>query len=190
MSGQASDDGADRIQAAWRRELPGVPVGSIGVITRIWRLGQLLAEDRRRTLERLGIDNPTLDLLSTLRRGGPPYRLTAGEIAANSFVTPGAVSQRVARAEAAGLVRRERSGQGGRHGHDGRTVVVALTDAGRELNERVVTELLRHEETLLDGLGDAERETLAGLLKTMLGQLTERFGAQDRPPPAGGNPLR
>ena len=66
-----TDDGTDRIQAAWRRELPEVPVGSIGVITRVWRLGQLLADDRRRTLDRLGIDNPTLDLLSTLRRSGP-----------------------------------------------------------------------------------------------------------------------
>ncbi|TDE14098.1 MarR family winged helix-turn-helix transcriptional regulator [Jiangella asiatica] len=179
-----NDDGTDRIQAAWRRELPEVPVGSIGVITRIWRLGQLLTEDRRRTLERLGIDNPTLDLLSTLRRSGPPYRLTAGEIAARSFVTAGAVSQRVARAEASGLVRRERSGR------DGRSVVVALTDAGRELNERVVAELLRHEETLLDGLADDELDTLAGLLKALLGQLTERFGAQDRPPRAQADQLR
>ena len=176
------DDGSDRIQAAWRRELPGVPVGSIGVITRVWRLGQLLADDRRRTLERLGIDNPTLDLLSTLRRAGAPYRLTPGQIAARSFVTAGAVSQRIARAEAAGLVRRERSAA------DGRSAVVALTDAGRELNERVVADLLRHEETLLDGLDDAQRATLAHLLKTLLGDLTQRFGAEDRPSPETPSP--
>lgn len=172
---EPADDGTDRIQAAWRRELPDVPVGSIGVITRVWRLGQLLADDRRRTLGRLGIDNPTLDLLSTLRRSGPPYRLTPGQIAARSFVTAGAVSQRIARAEAAGLVRRERSAG------DGRSSVVALTDEGRAMNERVVADLLRHEETLLDGLDDAQREALAELLKTLLGDLTTRFRAEDRP---------
>lgn len=169
------DDGSDRIQAAWRRELPGVPVESIGVITRVWRLGQLLADERRRTLDRLGIDNPTQDLLSTLRRSGAPYRLTPGQIAARSFVTAGAVSQRIARAEAAGLVRRERSAA------DARSAVVALTDEGRALNERVVADLLRHEETLLDGLDDAQRAALAGLLKTLLADLTQRFGAEDRP---------
>ncbi|WP_116948260.1 MarR family winged helix-turn-helix transcriptional regulator [Jiangella endophytica] len=173
---EPADDGSDRIQAGWRRELPGVPVGSIGVITRIRRLSQLLADERRRTLERLGIDNATLDLLSTLRRSGAPYRLTPGQIAERSFVTAGAVSQRIARAEAAGLVRRERSAS------DGRSAVVVLTDDGRALNERVVTDLLRHEETLLDGLDDAQRAALAELLKTLLGDLTRRFGAQDRPP--------
>ncbi|RIQ34899.1 MarR family winged helix-turn-helix transcriptional regulator [Jiangella rhizosphaerae] len=180
---EEADDGPDRIQAAWRRELPGVPAGSIGVITRIWRVGQLLADDRRRTLERLGIDNPTLDLLSTLRRSGPPYRLTPGQIAARSFVTAGAVSQRIARAEAAGLVRRERSAA------DGRSAVVVLTDEGRALNERVVAALLEHEETLLDGLDDAQRAALAELLKTLLGDLTRRFGAEDRPPREGGDQL-
>lgn len=171
------EDGSDRIQAAWRRELPGVPVESIGVITRIWRLGQLFGDDRRRTLERLGIDDSTLDLLSTLRRSGPPYELTAGEITRRSFVTAGAVSQRIARAEAAGLVVRTRSRT------DGRAVVVALTDAGRRLNEHVVADLLRHEDTLLDGMTAAERDELAASLKALLARLTRRFGAEDRPEP-------
>lgn len=174
-------DGTDRIQAAWRRELPGLPVDSIGVITRVWRIGQLLADDRRRTLARLGIDDATLDLLSTLRRSGPPYQLTAGQIAARSFVTAGAVSQRVARAEGAGLVRRTRSE------HDARSIVVALTGAGRRENERVVTDLLRHEETLLDGLDDRARDDLAASLKALLAHLTRRFGAEDRPPPEQGS---
>lgn len=47
----------------------------------------------------------------------------------------------------------------------------------------MVADLLRHEETLLDGLGDAQRATLAELLKTLLGDLTSRFGAEDRPAP-------
>ncbi|WP_413230194.1 MarR family transcriptional regulator [Kitasatospora herbaricolor] len=45
-------------------------------------------------------------LLSTLRRSGPPYRLTTGELADRSLVTAGAVTQRVDRAQGAGLVRR------------------------------------------------------------------------------------
>ena len=103
-SGQDLDD-VDRIQRAWERERPGTPAGSIGVITRIWRIGKLLADERRRTLAGLGIDAATLDLLSTLRRAGPPYRLTAGAVAELSLVSAGAISQRAARADHALLPR-------------------------------------------------------------------------------------
>lgn len=54
------------------RERPGTPVEGIGVVARIWRLGN----DRRRTAAAAGADAATLDLLSVLGRSGPPYRLT------------------------------------------------------------------------------------------------------------------
>lgn len=158
-------DGVDRIQRAWERERPGTPAGSIGVITRIWRIGKLLADERRRTLARLGIDAATLDLLSTLRRAGPPYRLPAGTIAELSLVSAGAISQRVARAEREGLVRRKRSPA------DGRLSYVTLTAEGHALIERSVDELLRHEETLLSGLTAGQREDLSALLRILLASL-------------------
>ena len=57
---------------------------------------KLLSDDRRRTLGRLGIEDSTLDLLSTLRRSGPPYTLTTRELGERTLVTAGAISQRVA----------------------------------------------------------------------------------------------
>ncbi|GAA4833196.1 MarR family winged helix-turn-helix transcriptional regulator [Saccharopolyspora rosea] len=168
-------DGVDRIQQAWQRERPGIPVSSIGVITRIWRVAKLLDDERRRTNARLGLDAATRDLLSTLRRAGPPYRLPAGEIARQSLVSAGAISQRVARAEQRGLVRRHKGGA------DGRQVQVELTDAGHQLIEDRVEDLLRHEETLLRALDDRQRDQLADLLRILLSDLTERFGADDRP---------
>lgn len=158
-------DDVDLIQQAWERERPGTPAASIGVITRIWRVGKLLADERRRTLGRLGIDAATLDLLSTLRRAGEPYRLTAGVIAERTLVSAGAISQRVARAEREGLVTRERSGA------DGRLTYVALTPAGHALIERCVDNLLSHEESLLSALTPAQREELSGLLRALLGSL-------------------
>lgn len=171
-------DGADRIAQAWRRERPGTPVSSIGVITRVRRLGRLLDEERRRTHERLGVDASTLDLLSTLRRSGPPYQLAPSAIAAQSMVSAGAVSQRLSSAERAGLVRRLPSGT------DGRGVIVELTTDGHDLTERTVDELLRHEEMLLSALTPEQRSDLAELLKILLADLSGRFGAGDRPAPA------
>jgi DNA-binding MarR family transcriptional regulator len=167
-TGSATDpppDTVDAITAAWSRERPGTPVESIGVITRIRRLSKLFSDHRRRTLARLGIDAATLDLLSTLRRAGPPYRLSAGQIAQRSLVSAGAISQRVARAERDGLVGRVRSDQ------DRRGVLVTLTPAGHALIERGVDELLRYEGSLLAALPAEQRHQLAGLLRTLLAGL-------------------
>lgn len=175
-AGADGPDAVDQIAAAWRRERPATSVSSIGVITRIRRLGKLLDDDRRRTLARLGIDAATLDLLSTLRRAGSPYRLSPGQIARRTLVSAGAVSQRVARAEAHGLVERIRSRE------DGRAVLVTLTPAGHALVERTVDDLLRHEESLLAALTTRERAQLAGLLRTLLAGLTAGTRAADTAP--------
>ncbi len=165
---------AGEIARAWQRERPGTPTGSIAVVTRIWQVGKLLAEDRRRVLAELGIDRGTMDLLSVLRRAGPPYRLTTRELADRTLVTAGAISQRVARAEAAGQVRREPGGPGRR------AVSVQLTDAGHAEIERTVDRVLRRETELLAGLPQHQRELLAEALSGLLDDLSERLGHPGR----------
>lgn len=170
-----SPDQVDEITEAWRRERPATPVESIQVITRITRLAKLFADDRRRTLSQLGIDSATLDLLATLRRAGPPYQLSPGQLAQRALVSAGAVSQRVTRAQRSGLVTRQPAGG------DGRGVLVTLTAAGHALVERTVDELLRHEETLLAPLTAPQRKQLAATLRALLTQLS----AGHSEPPAG-----
>jgi len=170
----ADDDQADPvptwpvadIAAAWHRELPGVRTDSIEIITPLWRIGKLLADDRRRTLAGLGIDPSTLDLLAVIRRAGPPYELTTREITRRTLVTAGAVSQRVARAEQAGLVQRARSAA------SRRAIAVRLTPAGHARIEATVRQLLEHEADLIAALTPGERGTLAGVLSRLLGSLS------------------
>ncbi len=164
--GRAASWPAAEIAASWRRELPGVPTGSIEIITPVWRIAKVLADDRRRTLASLGIDPSTLDLLGVIRRAGPPYQLTTREITRRTLVTPGAVSQRVARAERAGLVARAPSSA------SRRAVCVRLTDAGHALIQATVRQLLEHEADLVGALTDAERAALTGLLARLEQALT------------------
>ncbi|QOR71159.1 MarR family transcriptional regulator [Ruania alkalisoli] len=161
-------DAVDEIADAWRRELPGAPVDSIGVITRVWRIAHLLDADRRDTMQRLGMEISTRNLLATLRRAGAPYELAPSEIARRAGVSAGAVSQWVARAERDGWVARRR-GEG-----DGRAVTVTLTDQGRERIDAVVGELLAHEATLVAGLEEGEVNQLAGLLRRLMAGLEGR----------------
>jgi DNA-binding MarR family transcriptional regulator len=146
------------IAASWQRELPGVRTESIEIITPIWRIAKILADDRRRTLTKLGVDPSTLDLLSVIRRSGPPYELTTREITRRTLITPGAVSQRAARAELAGLVER------GPSSISRRAVSVRLTETGHNLIDTTVRQLLEHEADLITALTPAERTTLTALL--------------------------
>lgn len=160
---------AREIADAWRRERPQTPVDSIPIVTPLWRVAKLLADDRRRLLAESGIDPATVDLLSTLRRSGNPYELSTRELARRSLVTAGAISQRVAKAQREGLVERTRPG-----GRD-RLVMVTLTDKGRQQVDAIVDKILFREIELLDGLTGAQREELTGLLSTWLADLQQRL---------------
>jgi len=161
------------IAASWRRELPGLrseAIDAIEIITPMWRIAKLLADERRRTLARLGVAPATLDLLSAIRRAGPPYELTTRDITRRTLVTAGAVSQRVALAERAGLVTRAPSAA------SRRAVSVRLTEAGHTLIETTVRQLLDHEADLIAALTAADRTTLTSMLAKLEQSLTARPG--------------
>ncbi|MHA6762617.1 MarR family winged helix-turn-helix transcriptional regulator [Streptacidiphilus sp. PAMC 29251] len=161
-------DRAEEISRAWRREQPGLPVDSIGILTRIHHAAKLLADERRRALARVGMDAATLDLLSTLRRSGPPYCLSTRELATRCLITPGAVTQRVDRAQHEGLVRRLAADPGTR------AVPVELTSAGHHAVENAVDGLLNYEQGLIEVLSPQEQQELARLLAVLLQDLNDR----------------
>ncbi|MFD8733364.1 MarR family winged helix-turn-helix transcriptional regulator [Streptomyces sp. NPDC059618] len=164
---------AAEIAAAWQRERPGTPTQSIEIVTPIWWLAKLFADDRSRVLREAGIDAATLDLLSVLRRSGPPYTLSTRELACRTRVTAGAISQRVARAERGGLVQRA-PGTTGR-----RTVLVTLTAEGHALIERSVDTVLGREATLVDCLSKRERALLTGLLDKLMADVRRRTAYEE-----------
>ncbi|WP_052592935.1 MarR family winged helix-turn-helix transcriptional regulator [Luteipulveratus mongoliensis] len=152
-------DHTEEILSAWSRERPDVDVSSISIITPLWRLGRAVVLNRERTLAAFDLDHSGLDVLATLRRSGAPYRLTSTELSLRCEVTLGATTQRVARLEARGLIERIREEP------DRRTVFVRLTMEGQELLDEVFGEVMRSDETMLDGLSDNDRATLSRLLR-------------------------
>ncbi|WP_330473293.1 MarR family winged helix-turn-helix transcriptional regulator [Terrabacter sp. C0L_2] len=165
-------DQVGRIIEAWQRERPDVDVSSIGIITPLWRLGALAAENRTRELAAHGLDQSHLDVLATLRRSGAPYRLTAGELSRRCRVTAGATTQRVQAMESLGLVERVREEP------DRRTVHVQLTSEGLARLDEIFADVMAGDERLLAGLTPADRTSLERLLRGWLAGL-------DRGPVAG-----
>lgn len=159
---EAPEDGVDRIEQDWVRERPDMDVSSIGIVTRLWRISRYLEQERVQRLAELGTDRVTLDVLAMLRRRGRPYRMTAGQLTKAALITSGGISGRLDKLERAGLVTRSF------HPKDRRRVDVELTDAGVELVDSVVSQLMDHESALLADLSDGEHADLRRLLKTLL----------------------
>lgn len=173
MSTTAGDQ-VGRIIEAWQRERPDVDVSSIGIITPVWRLGGIVMDNRARVLAAHGLEQSHLDVLTTLRRSGPPYRLTAGELSRRCRVTPGATTQRVQAMEALGLVERIREEP------DRRTVHVQLTPSGLARLDGIFAEVMAGDESLLSGLSQPQRTALEELLRVWLDGL-EGGSAAPRP---------
>ncbi len=158
-------DPVDRLLEQWRRERPDLDTRPMGVVGRVSRVARRIDLAQRATFARYDLDPPAFDVLATLRRSGEPFALTAGDLMRTAMVTSGAITQRLDRLEARGLVRR------GPHPGDGRVVVVTLTPAGRELVDRVLPDHLATEERLLAALSPQQRTALADLLRTLDGSL-------------------
>jgi DNA-binding MarR family transcriptional regulator len=160
-------DGVDRIVAQWARERPELDPSPMEVVGRIHRVAALLETGLRPPFAAEGLGNGDFDVLASLRRAGDPYRLSAADLTASMMVTSGAVTKRVDRLERAGLVTRTVAE------HDGRGRLIGLTPRGLEVVDRVVEKHWANEDRLIAALGARERETLAGLLRTLLLSLEE-----------------
>ncbi len=155
-------DHVDLVVEQWGAQRPGLDVSAMEVIGRLKRLSRLVEADLRRTFAEHGLDPAAFDVLATLRRSGSPDGLTPGELMQAAMVTSGAISQRLERLEARGLVRR------GAHASDGRIVQVALTEQGRTLIDQVLPDHLATENRLLSGIAPERRAELAATLRDLL----------------------
>ncbi|WP_158843443.1 MarR family winged helix-turn-helix transcriptional regulator [Saccharothrix deserti] len=158
-------DHVDRVLGQWHAQRPDLDVSPMAVIGRLNRLARLVEGELRKTFAEHELDTASFDVLATLRRSEPPHRLTPTELMRASMVTSGAITQRLDRLEARGLVVRSPNE------HDGRGVVVSLTDAGRDLIDRTLPDHLATENRLLDALSKTERAALADTLKQLLESL-------------------
>lgn len=151
-------DRVARIQQEWARERPELDVSPQGVIGRLHRLAAHLTEELVAVYREHGLGEGDFDVLAALRRAGEPFERAPGELAEHTMVTTGAMTKRVDRLVAAGLVTRRRSTT------DGRARVVGLTPAGLGLIDRAVEAHVANEQRLLAVLSPADRERLEEIL--------------------------
>ncbi|MFD5064229.1 MarR family winged helix-turn-helix transcriptional regulator [Streptomyces sp. NPDC058394] len=172
----SSPDAVDLILEQWKRELPSLDASPMEVLGRLHRSFlryQGLLSD---LFDCFDLNMAAFDVLAALRRSGPPYRRTAGELADISLVTTGGITLRLDRLERAGLVTRERDPG------DRRVVYARLTDRGIEIADVVAVAHFANEERMLAELTGAERRQLGRLL----GKLERSLETAERTPPDPG----
>ena len=128
----------------------------------VMRLRRRLANERDPRNE---LSIPTMAVLGSLFRHGD---LTVGELAAQERVRPPSMTRKVTMLEDGGYVARQA------HATDGRVVVVALTDKGRDT---IAADRRRRDEWLVRQLGDLTPEE-RGVLRAAA-PILQRLSEQD-----------
>jgi len=160
-AGRTRADEVDEIVAAWRRERPDLDVRPLEVLSRVSRLARRLDRARAAAFARHGVEPWEFDVLAALRRSGPPYQLSPGQLVAQTMVTSGTMTNRIDRLAGRALVRRLPDPA------DGRGVMVRLEDEGRAVVDAALADLLGVEAGLLRGLDETEQAELAHLLRRL-----------------------
>ncbi|MFD4262905.1 MarR family winged helix-turn-helix transcriptional regulator [Streptomyces sp. NPDC058534] len=155
-------DAVESVLEQWRRECPDLDFTPIGVVGRVMRLSRLWDKEIKDFLAGHGLEPGEFDILSTLRRSGEPYELTAKTFLKSSLVTTGAITLRVDRMAAKDLVTRVPDTT------DRRSIKIRLTPNGLEVIDRVLPLHLANETRLLDSLDPEDRRRLATTLAAVL----------------------
>jgi DNA-binding MarR family transcriptional regulator len=153
-------DQVDVLLAAWKKQNPELDVPAKAVTIRLRRLTHYIEREVRRELAEHGIELWEFEMMLALRSSGG--QLHAGALQRYSQVTAGAITNRIARLEEQGWVRRDVEPK------DRRQVIVSLTDAGKERAQTIFDTKISAEHRLLGAVDPAVLERITDDLRTLL----------------------
>jgi DNA-binding MarR family transcriptional regulator len=140
-----------------------------GIVDRIGGIHRRIKWMHNETLDQLDLTMSDWHVLNSLRWAGEPYRRKAGELARRADLTSGAMTSRLDALEKEGLVRRLRDPD------DRRSVLVELTEKGRQKHEQGLGIQGAKEALLAEALTAQEKEQLNGLLRRVMITLESRY---------------
>jgi DNA-binding MarR family transcriptional regulator len=155
-------DFTDRLIDRWAAMRPDLDARDLQVTARLSRLGRHMANREEDVFGRLGLNRGEVGVLSALRIGGPPYRLSPTRLGRGLMLSSAGITSRLDRLERRGLVVRLPDPD------DRRGVIVELTDAGLALVDAAVGAKAASDRHLLAGLSPEDVATLEDLLRRLL----------------------
>jgi len=157
----ASQDGIDERRAQWAAELPDVDTRGMAILGRARWITLTARPPIEAIFKAHGLDSGEADVLFSLLRSGPPYRLRPTELFRTLMISSGGLTDRLNRLAKAGLIRRA-AAEG-----DGRSLPVELTEEGIKRAKEAFREDMTVEAAMLEGLTEDEQAQLADLLRKL-----------------------
>ncbi len=161
-SAAATELDLDEQIAIYQREYPEVDPQIERVVSALQRLNRLMNVAYGRQVADLGISNAEWEVLKALVLVGKPYQLGPGDLAKRLGLTPAAMTHRIDRMVAEGLVTRERD-EANRV-----RVIVELTPEGRGKWLAAMRMASGFESELLQDLSAEQLGTLGEMLSHVL----------------------
>jgi deoxyribonuclease V len=160
-------DQVDIVLGEWASDRPEDELAPVAVTARISRLAQVLQQRMERSSSRFGLDWGQFLVLAALRGSGPPFRMSPRELHRLLLLSPAAVTNRLYRLEAKGLIERTADPT------DRRSLPVVLTPQGLSTVERAMSVCLEAERDLLSGVDRDEMEVTVRCLRRLLAAYDE-----------------
>lgn len=153
----------DRLREEWERQLPSVDFSPVAAATRIMRMWAIIDSQTEHFARAFGFGAGDADVLVSLRRHGPPFRLRPSELQRLCVVTSGAITGRIDRLAGLGLVQRLDFAV------DRRGSEVHLTRRGVRVAEKLMREIFEKGAMprALRKLTQRDRQTFEGLLERL-----------------------
>lgn len=178
-AGMEERDLAEVIVACWLASHHGADATTKLLALRLRRVAHHLERALRQELAGADIDPWEMELLLSLRRA-PSHRASAGELLREAQVTSGAITNRVARLESRGWVRRDVDPGDRRH------VLVTLTAEGERRAEEVAALKTEADQRVLAPLDPGAQRRMAAELKRLLLAIEGPAGRDAAGLPCGG----
>lgn len=155
-------DPIDELLNDWGTVRPDLDFQPMALFGRCNRFVTLSLRKLEATVADHNLSLGEFDVLSALRRSGPPFTLRPSELADRLMVTRAGMTGRVDRLELRGFVERRRNPD------DRRSEPITLTKTGRQQLDTTLVAYLDAEAQLFSGLTEAQRRQLDSLLRRLM----------------------
>jgi DNA-binding MarR family transcriptional regulator len=159
------NDRIDTLVGQWADERPDLDLDTMALLARLTRAAQLVDGRTDQLAAEYGVHRGEGDVLFTLRRSGPPYRLSPTRLAAALLVTTGTMTNRLDRLEKRGLIVRVPNPD------DRRSLDVELTEKGRHQADAAVTQHAANQQDMIAALTRRDRADLDRVTRKLITHL-------------------
>jgi DNA-binding MarR family transcriptional regulator len=164
-------DHVDRwLDTAWLQDIPNLDLEVEAIVDRMNGLSRRFKRTLKETIAENGLSYEEWEVLGALRRAGPPFRRSAGELAEISDLSSGAMTNRLDRLEKAGLVQRLPDP------NDRRGVLIELTKTGQNKWLETTGAGAAQEALMASALSVREKKQLNALLRKLMLEFEQREG--------------